>query len=179
VPFAFLSLFFTAGGLLLMFFVLLAGTSDHNPLNQIYFLEVDTSGIPNAPNTSRWTFWNLCSVTASHRNKCGSVHPAFPLDPPSHRNFDTRVDIPHQFLGYDTCVSTIWLARILTETHRTSKYFYLTRFMFAFNLIALFFHVMAFFTGLLALCSRIGAYFSGFLNGVGLFFLTITNCLMT
>lgn len=91
---------------------------------------------------------------------CGAVHPAFPLDPPSGRNFNTTTNIPVQFIG-------------------TRKYFYLTRFMFAFVLIALFFAVCSLFTGLLALCSRIGSYLSGFLNMIALFFQTLTACLMT
>lgn len=51
--------------------------------------------------------------------------------------------------------------------------------MFAFALIALFFMACSLFTGLLALCSRIGSYLSSFLNMVGLFFQTLTACLMT
>jgi SUR7/PalI family len=82
------------------------------------------------------------------------------LDPPSHRNFDTTQDIPKQFIG-------------------TGKYFYMTRFMFAFMLIALFFAVCSFFTGMLALGSRIGSYLSGLLGMLALFFQSINASLMT
>ncbi len=51
--------------------------------------------------------------------------------------------------------------------------------MFAFVLIGLFFAVCSLFTGMLALCSRIGAYLSGLLNMTALFFQTITAALMT
>jgi hypothetical protein len=149
-----------AGGLLLMFFILLGGVTNHNPVNQFYFLQVNTRGIPGAPAVSRWTYWNLCPVGANGRNNCGHVHPAFPLDPPSHRNFDTTQDIPKQFIG-------------------TGKYFYMTRFMFAFMLIALFFAVCSFFAGMLALCSRIGSYLSGLLGMLALFFQSINASLMT
>ena len=94
------------------------------------------------------------------KNNCGAVHPAFPFDPASHRNFGTTKDVPKAFIG-------------------TSKYFYLTRFMFAFELIALFFGVCALFTGMLALCTRLGSYLSGLLASIALFFQTLTAALMT
>jgi len=158
--FAFLSLFFTGGACLLIFLVLLAGATNHNPVDRIYFLQAATAKIPGAPAQSRWTFWNLCPVRPDGTSDCGKVHPAFPFDPPSHRNFDTHVGVPPAFIG-------------------TSTYFYLTRFMFAFVLIGLFFSVMSLFTGLLALCSRIGGYLSGLLNMIGLFFQLLTATLMT
>ena len=143
-----------------MFLILLAGAVNHNPVNQFYFLQADTSGIPGAPTTSRWTYWNVCPLGPNGRNDCGTVHPAFPLDPPSTGNFGTTTDVPSQFLG-------------------TSKYYYLTRFMFAFMLITLFFGVMSFFTGMLALCSRIGSYLSGLLVAIALFFQTLNAAVMT
>jgi len=88
------------------------------------------------------------------------VHPAFPFDPPSSRNFGTTTDVPKAFIG-------------------TSRYFYLTRFMFAFELIALFFAVCALFTGMLALCTRLGSYLSGLLTTIALLFQTVTAALMT
>lgn len=62
---------------------------------------------------------------------------------------------------------------------RTHKYYYLTRFMFAFVLISLFFAVCALFLGLLALFSRIGSYLSSALCSFALFFQTLTAALMT
>lgn len=88
-----------AASILLIFLTLLAGSRNTNPLNQVYFLQADTGNIPGAPPTSRWTFWNLCGVTDSGRNDCGSSHPDFPFDPPSHRNFNTTVNVPSQFVG--------------------------------------------------------------------------------
>ena len=61
----------------------------------------------------------------------------------------------------------------------TKKYYYLTRFMFAFVLIGLFFAVCSLFLGLLALCSRIGSFLSSALCSVALFFQTLTTSLMT
>ena len=94
----FLGLFFTASALLLMFLTFLGGARNSNPLNIIYFLEADTSAIPGAPALSRWTFWNVCPVVDGKMD-CPGNSPAFPLDPPSHRNFDTTVNVPHQFIG--------------------------------------------------------------------------------
>jgi SUR7/PalI family len=147
-----------------MFFILLAGAIDGFPVNRWYFLEANTNGIPGAPNPARWTYWNVCGVQGA-RTACGNqsysnVHAAFPLDPPSGREFDTRVGIPENFIG-------------------TRYYFLMTRFMFAFMLIALFFAVCALFTGLLALCTRLGAYLSGFLTMIALFFQAIQAGLMT
>ena len=94
----FMGLFFMAGAILLIFLTLLGGARNSNPLNQIYFLEADTGNIPNAPSTSRWTFWNLCSVT-NGRNDCGKSHPDFPFDPPRSSNFGTTDNVPSEFIG--------------------------------------------------------------------------------
>ena len=51
--------------------------------------------------------------------------------------------------------------------------------MFAFYLIALFIAVTALFTGLLALCSRLGSYLSGLTTSAALFFQAIAATLMT
>jgi hypothetical protein len=95
-----MGLFFMAGSILLIFLTLLAGSYNHRPLNEVYFLQADTGNIPGAPATSRWTFWNLCGVTDGGKNDCGKSHPDFPFDPPSHRNFNTTDNVPHQFIGY-------------------------------------------------------------------------------
>merc|ERR1711964_462493 len=147
--FSLVSLILVAGGLLLMFFILLAGAVDGSPLNKFYFLQASTGNLPGAPTIARWTYWNVCGVQ-NGRTVCGNqgysdVHPAFPLDPASHRNFDTTTNVPRNFVRHH------------------GYYFYMTRFMFAFMLIALFFGVCALFTGLLALCTRIGSYLSGLL----------------
>ncbi|KAE8353259.1 actin cortical patch SUR7/pH-response regulator pali [Aspergillus coremiiformis] len=156
----FLGLFFTASALLLMFLTLLGGARNSTPLNEIYFLQVDTRNIPGAPAVSRWTFWNLCAVGTNGRSDCGTSYPDFPFDPPSHRNFDTTTNIPAAFIG-------------------TSHYFLTSRFTFPFLIIALFFAVLSLFTGFLAMCTRIGGYVSSLLAWVALIFQIITTCLMT
>lgn len=61
----------------------------------------------------------------------------------------------------------------------TNKFYYLTRFMFAFVLIALFFAVCSLFLGIFALCSRIGSYLSSVMCMIAAFFQTLVAALMT
>lgn len=148
-----------------MFLILLAGAIDHAPVNKFYLLQADTARIPSAPPVSRWSYWNVCGVRDG-RTVCGDqgfsqVHPAYPLDPASHRTFDTTVNIPEGFL----------------KDH--NSYFLMTRFMFAFMLIALFFGACALLTGLLALCTRLASYLSGFLAMIAMFFQALNAALMT
>jgi hypothetical protein len=82
----------------LQFFTILSGAVHSSPINQFYFLETSTAGIPNARNPSRWTFFAICGVDGSgHNSNCGRVVPALPFDPP--RNFGTDVNVPQQFIG--------------------------------------------------------------------------------
>lgn len=157
---AFSSLILVAGGLLFQFLNILTGGVNKSPLNKFYFLEASTEGIPNARNPSRWTFFAICGSDPSSGNNanCGSPVPALPFDPP--RNFGTQQNIPEQFIG-------------------THQYYYLSRFMFAFYLIALFFAAIALISGLLALCSRLGGYLSSLMTFVALFFQTLAAALMT
>ncbi|KAL9099216.1 MAG: hypothetical protein Q9163_005259, partial [Psora crenata] len=91
------SLILIAGAILLILLTLLGGAIDKSPTNRFYFLQADTRGIAGAPPTTRWTFWNACSVT-NGRNTCPGVHPAYPLNPPG--NFAGPDDeIPEQFIG--------------------------------------------------------------------------------
>lgn len=94
------SLILIGGACLLVFFVILAGAVDSNPVNQIFFLEADTSSIPGAPSLSRWTLWNICTVNENGRNLCPAARPAFPLNPPDSSNFGTTERVPDAFLGY-------------------------------------------------------------------------------
>lgn len=156
--FGLLSLILVAGAVLLHFFVLLAGAINGSVVNNIYFLQADTSAIQGAPSTTRWTFWNSDPVDSNGLTMINGIHPAWPFDPQS--NFGTQSGVPAGFIG-------------------TNYYYYMTRFMFAFNLIALFFAVVALFTGLLALCSRIGSYLSSVTTFVALVFEILTAVLMT
>jgi hypothetical protein len=157
---AILSLILVGGGVLLQFFTILTGAVNSSPLDHFYFLEASTSGITGARNPSRWTFFAICGVDPStgHNTNCGAVVPALPFDPP--RNFGTQRGVPQQFIG-------------------THQYYYLSRFMFAFYLIALVFGAFALLTGLLALVSRLGGYLSSMTTSIALFFQTLAATLMT
>lgn len=61
----------------------------------------------------------------------------------------------------------------------TNRFYYLSRFTFALILIALFFAVLSFFTGLLAIFSRLGGALSGLLAALALFFHGVVAALMT
>jgi hypothetical protein len=150
---AILSLILVGGGILLQFFTILSGGINSAPLNKFYFLQAST-----ARNPSRWTFFAICGVDGSLNANCGKAVPALPFDPP--RNFGTTNGVPEQFIG-------------------THMYYYLSRFMFAFYLIALFFAAVALLTGLLALVSRLGGYISSMTTFVALFFQSLAAALMT
>jgi hypothetical protein len=76
----------------------LAGAVGGTPLDMVYFLQADTSGIPGAMSQSRWTLWNICGVSANGLNtNCGPVKPAYPFDPQS--NFAGTKNVPSQFIG--------------------------------------------------------------------------------
>ncbi|EAT91888.1 hypothetical protein HBI56_009600 [Parastagonospora nodorum] len=155
---AILSLILVGGAVLLQFFTILTGGVNSAPLNKFYFLEASTNGIPNARNPSRWTFFAICGEENGLNANCGASVPALPFDPP--RNFGTQTGIPEQFIG-------------------THQYYYLSRFMFAFYLIALFFGAVALLTGLLALVSRLGGYISSMTTFIALFFQALAATLMT
>ncbi|KAF2397513.1 SUR7-domain-containing protein [Trichodelitschia bisporula] len=159
---AFVSIILLAGGMLFQFFIILSGTTLSTPENQIWFLESTTNNIPNAPrNPSRWTSFAICGVDSKgHNTNCGAPVPALPFDPSHHTNFGTNTGVPNAFVG-------------------THTYYYLSRFAFAFFIIALFFAVCALLTSVLALCTRVGAWLSGFNTFVALFFQTLAAALMT
>jgi len=154
-----IALFLLAGGLLLHWFLVLSGGLNSTPENPFSFLQASTSGISNARNPSRWTFWAICGADNSGNNaNCGSPVPALPFDPP--RNFGTQEKVPESFLG-------------------THKFYYLSRFMFAFYLVSFLFAHMALLTALLALFSRLGGYLSALTTFVALFFQALAAALMT
>ncbi|KAF2703954.1 SUR7-domain-containing protein [Pleomassaria siparia CBS 279.74] len=155
-----LSLVFLAAGVLLQFFTILSGAITSSPIDKFYFLEASNIGnIPGARNPSRWTFFAICGANGNgHNANCGNVVPALPFDPP--RNFGTTQNVPQPFIG-------------------THKFYYLSRFMFAFYLMALFFSCIGLMTGVLALCSRLGGYLAGLTVALALFFQTLAAALMT
>lgn len=146
-----------AGGITMEFLVILSGLSS-TPENKIFFLQANTNGISGAKNPTRWTYLALCGVENGNNANCDHTTAALPFDPP--RNFGTTNGVPSQFIG-------------------THHYYYLSRFAWAFYLVAAFFAVCAIFISLLALFARLGAYLTGLLTLIALFFQTICASLMT
>ncbi|EER34042.1 hypothetical protein CTRG_02860 [Candida tropicalis MYA-3404] len=133
VAVTFVNLFFMAGAILLLIFTVLSGSSKHAPLNKFYWLQADTSDIPNAPaNRSAWTFWGVCDKNDFSNCLLG---PAYPIDPQD--NFGTTENVPEDFLNNE------------------NTFYYLSRFSFAFCLIALAFVGLAFIIDILGLCFEI------------------------
>jgi len=156
-----IALIILAGGIVLQFFVILSGVVETSPVGNTYFLQTTTNGISGSRefgNPTRWTFLALCGEENGRNGNCRGSQAALPFDPP--RNFGTEANIPEKFMG-------------------TNKFYYLSRFMWAFYIVALFFAVVAFFTSVLALCFRLGAYLTGLNVGIALFFQAITASLMT
>ncbi|ABN67058.2 predicted protein [Scheffersomyces stipitis CBS 6054] len=142
------NLFFLAGTILLLIFVVLSGSSDHFPLDEFYWVSADTSNISGAPSRAAWTFWGVCEK--NNYTECQSG-PAFPISPVD--NWDTNVNVPQKFID------------------NRDTFYYLSRFSFAFALIALGFSGLAFIIDILAFCLLVVDKVVIFLVTIGLFFL--------
>ncbi|KAK3674345.1 Eisosomes component [Recurvomyces mirabilis] len=157
-----LALLLLAGGIVMDLLVALSGGVHSTPINQIFFLQADTTGInsasPNFQNPARWTFNSICGVQNGLNANCGPVHAAQSFSPA--RNFGTTNGLPAALSG-------------------GIKFYYLSRFAWAFYVVSLFFAVIAFFLGFIALCTRLGAYLTGAMTMLALFFQTLTAALMT
>ncbi|CAI5760654.1 unnamed protein product [Candida verbasci] len=146
----FINLFFLAGTILLLIFTVLSGSSNHFPLNRFYWLEADTSDIPNAPaDRSAWTFWGVCDKDDYSNCLTG---PAYPISPED--NFNATSNVPLKFLN------------------QQNTFYYLSRFSFAFCLIALAFTGISFIIGILSFCFLVIDKIVIFLISIGLLFLT-------
>jgi len=88
------------------------------------------------------------------------ARPALPFSPTHRTNFATAQGVPKPFVG-------------------THKLYYLSRFAWVFYLLALLFAVTALATGVLALCTRFGAYLSSLNAFIALFWQTLAASLMT
>ena len=159
------SIIILAGGVVLQFFVVLSGVVNSSaPINNVYFLQASTAGISSngnnpVPNPARWTYFATCGVRNGHNADCGKVTAAMPFDPV--RNFGTETNVPAGLVQHP------------------GTYYYLSRVMWAFYLIALFFAVVALLLGVFAVCSRLAAKFTGLVTIIALVMQTVTAALMT
>jgi len=136
----------------MLFFVILAGVNESVPLNEIFFLSADISSFHTTVDSpsgfpllrhfliagyGQWTLWGVCGATTDGKNvNCEKHTPAYPFSPAD--NFGSH-NVPADF------------------SENEDFFYYTSRFMFAFFLITLSFAVFSIFTGLLALCSRLGS----------------------
>ncbi|KAG0642935.1 SUR7/PalI family-domain-containing protein [Tuber brumale] len=154
------SLFLLSGTIVLLFLLLLAGAYDRKPLNQIFFLQADTRDIPNAPNSiCHWTLYNYCDSRDGRNYDCRPNSAAYPFLP--QRNFRTETNIPRDFI------------------RSPGRYFYLSRFLYAFYVIDLFFALLALFAALLATCFRPAGYLAAAASVFGLFCMSFSAAIMT
>ncbi|KAI9163209.1 Protein SUR7 [Paramyrothecium foliicola] len=150
-----------ATSLLFLFFIILSGLTNVTPLNKTYFLRADTSGITGAREVTQWTYFYFCG---EGNQDCGSARAA----PPFGQAWDGNADnVPSDLIGGHGGDTT------------SRRFFYLWRFGWVFFIIALFFEVLAFFSGFLACCGRLGAAISSLVSAFALFCLTIAVSLMT
>lgn len=125
----FLNIFLLAGTCVLLILLVAAGSSDHFPFNEFYWLKADTKGISNAPSMSAWTFWGVCE--SNNYSEC-TLGPAYPISPVD--NFNTAKNVPKDFVD------------------NRNTYYYLTRFSFGFTLTGLCFTGIALIVDLLGFC---------------------------
>ncbi|EGW30390.1 uncharacterized protein SPAPADRAFT_157349 [Spathaspora passalidarum NRRL Y-27907] len=145
----FLNQFFLVGATLLLVLTVISGTTNNSSLRNFYWLRADVAGIQNAPaDTSVWTFWGVCDK--SNFTNC-ILGPAFPISPTD--NFGTTENIPTDFID------------------NRNTYFYLSRFAFAFAIIALAFTGLAVIVEFLAYCFELIDRVVIFLITFGVFFM--------
>lgn len=152
-------LLFAAGAILLELFIILAGATESSPLNRFYWIEADTSGIPGAPSTTRWTNYNYCHVSHGHNTMCSKNKADFAFQPSV--TFDTRTGVPEAFY------------------HHHDVYFYLSRFAYPFYLIGLVFTFVTFINCWLMYLSRGFAISGTVMAFVAFFFVLLGSCCST
>ncbi|GAO15461.1 uncharacterized protein UV8b_02206 [Ustilaginoidea virens] len=150
-----------ATSILFLFFTILAGVSNSTPLNKTYFLRADTSGITGARASSQWTYFYVCG---DGNLDCTGAKAAMPFGWAWASGASNVPDGLGGSYGSGT-----------TSYH----FFYLWRFGWVFFLITLFFEVLAFFSGFLACCGRLGAALSFFVAALALVFHTVASSLFT
>ncbi|KAG7660825.1 SUR7 [[Candida] subhashii] len=144
----FFNLFFLAGAILLLILTVLSGSINSGTFRTFYWLRADTADIPNAPaDTSVWTFWGVCDQHNFNNCLLGPAYPISPVD-----NFNTDTNIPAKFID------------------NRDTFYFLSRFSFAFCLLALGFAGLAFIIDLLGFCFEAIDKVVVFLITIALFF---------
>lgn len=131
--FRLVTLLFFAGNTLLLILIIISGATNSNAVDGFYWVQGDTSDIPNAPSLTRWTFWGACSVQDGSTHCGGNLSPAYPISPVD--NFGTQSNVPEKFIS------------------NRDSFYYLTRFSFCFFWIALAFIGVSFLLYIGSWCS--------------------------
>lgn len=143
----------------MLFFCLLGGVTDHNPLNRVFFLQADTSNIPGAPPLTHFTMNNACDQRGGVNFACRGRKAASPM-------------LPQQFFGTSTGVPQPFL-------RDPNKYYYLSRFTYAFYIITIFFVLLALLLNFLAIVSTLATLVAAIMTGVALLSCAFLACIMT
>ncbi|KAM5346911.1 hypothetical protein ACJ41O_009916 [Fusarium nematophilum] len=160
-PLGIAGLVLLAASLVLLWFIILSGLNSTAPLDRTYFLRADTGGITGARDTTQWNFFYICGAG---NTDCDGARAA----PAFGKAWDSNPSgAPSSLVGGHGGDTT------------SKKFFYLWRFGWVMFLITLFFETLAFFTGFLACCGRLGAAISGLMSLVALFFSSVAMSLMT
>jgi hypothetical protein len=161
VPLGIVGIILLSASLLFLWFVILAGVTTHTPLDKIYFLRADTSGITGARPITQWTYFFFCGPG---NNDCGPPRPA----PAFGKAWDGRAaNVPGALIGSHGGNTTSF------------HYYYTWRFGWVFFLLTLFFSTLAWFASFLACCGRLGAAIASFIALIALGFMTLGTSLMT
>ncbi|KAK1758701.1 protein SUR7 [Echria macrotheca] len=156
-----LSMVFLSASLVMLWFIILSGVTSTTPLDKTFFLRADTRGITGARPITQWTYFFICG---DGNTNCDPAIPALPI---GYAWAGGARNVPAELIGSYGGDTT------------SHQYWYLWRFGTVFYLITLFFSVIAFFTGFLSCCSRLGSALSGLISLVALFFNTLAVSLMT
>ena len=139
VGFTLLSVIFTSGALLLLFFTLLDGVKTTSPLNHFWYLKanVQGAGVPQPDGYTYWTTFNTCGGNNGVLSQCGPVRAAFGFHP--YTQLSDTTGLPATFM------------------ENNSRYYLTSRVYFSFLLIGLFFTFLAWVTNLAGIFGRLGS----------------------
>ncbi|KAF5567622.1 hypothetical protein FNAPI_595 [Fusarium napiforme] len=147
--------------LLFLWFIILSGLTSTTPFDKTYFLRADTGGISGAREVTQWNFFYICGAG---NNDCDGARAA----PVIGRAWNSNPrNAPSSLVGGRAGDTT------------SNRQFFLWRFGWVFILITLFFETIAFFTGFIACCGRLGAGISSLMSMFALFCSSVAMSLMT
>lgn len=160
-PLGLAGLVLLAVSLLFLWFIILSGLTSTTPFDKTYILRADTGGISGAREVTQWNFFYICGAG---NNDCDGARAA----PVIGRAWDSNPrNAPSSLVGGRAGDTT------------SNRQFFLWRFGWVFILITLFFETLAFFTGFIACCGRLGAGISSIMSMFALFCSSVAMSLMT